>query len=346
MTRKIRLTRFFYRCTWLPWAGLATKFVPARRRETFLSVYGPLSLLFLLSIWAATLIFGFGLLHLACSSVSDAEGGMERFVASVYFSGTSFFTLGLGDMAPHTLTGRILTVIEAGLGIGFLALILSYLPVLNQSFAVRETNISMLDARAGSPPTASAMLSRHARGRGVEDLRELLYNWEHWSAELLESHLSYPVLAYFRSQHENQSWLSALTAILDVSAFLISCSEKHCWHQAQLTFAIARHAVVDLSIVFNLPPEKGLRRPLLPEELASLREILAHETYMAEKAEGFEERLEELRDMYEPYVHALAGHFRMPLPPWSPASSRKDNWQASAWQGVRRGPGAEKRHHF
>ena len=347
VTRKLRLTRFFYRSTWLFWTHLAARFVPARRRETFLSVYGPLSLLFLLSIWAATLIFGFGLVHLACGSVADTGGDLERLVTSAYYSGTTFFTLGLGDLSPHTLTGRILTVIEAGLGIGFLALIISYLPVLNQSFAARETNISMLDSRAGSPPTASAMLRRHARGRGVEDLRELLYNWEHWAAELLESHLSYPVLAYFRSQHENQSWLSALTSILDISAFLISCEEKHCGHQAELTFAIARHAVVDLAIVFNLPPKRDLKRRLLPEELMSFKGILAHDTFSAEKEEGFEQRLEELCDMYEPYVRALADHFFMPLPGWAPSTSRKDNWQTSAWQGPRLGPGAQRQHrHF
>ena len=102
--------------------------------------------------------------------------------------------------------------LEAGLGLGFLALIIGYLPGMNQSFANREEAISLLDARAGSPPTALEMLRRHGPDNGLQELERFLNLWERWSSELLESHLSYPVLAYFRSQHDNESWLAALTA--------------------------------------------------------------------------------------------------------------------------------------
>ena len=115
--------------------------------------------------------------------------------------------------------GRFLVAIESGMGFAFLALVIAYLPALNQSFSRREVSISLLDARAGSPPTASEMFRRHGHDHGMEALRQLLHEWERWSAELLEGHLSYPVLAYFRSQHDNQSWLAALTAILDTCAW-------------------------------------------------------------------------------------------------------------------------------
>src|SRR5204863_6718456 len=143
--------------------------------------------------------------------VSD---GTISFRTYLYFSGSTFFTLGLGDVVAGTWTGRILTVLEAGMGLGFLAIVVGYLPVLYQAFSRRELNISLLDARAGSPSTAAELLRRHFDGNASVELGAFLRDWERWAAELLESHLSYPVLAYYRSQHSNQSWLAAMTTIL------------------------------------------------------------------------------------------------------------------------------------
>src|SRR5262249_35490875 len=142
---------------------------------------------------------------------------------------------------------RVLVVTESGLGFGFLALVISYLPVIYQAFSRREVNIVLLDARAGSPPTAAELLRRHAGADGVEPLERLLGDWERSTADILESHVSYPVVAYFRSQHTNESWLAALTAILDACSLLLSCVENTSSRQARLTFAMCRHTVVDLA---------------------------------------------------------------------------------------------------
>src|SRR5262249_46157166 len=138
-----------------------------------------------------------------------------------YVSGITFFTLTFGDVVPTGAVGRVLSVLEAGLGMAFLAVVISYLPVLSQAFSRREATISLLDARAGSPPAAGEFLLRLARGGGVASLDGFLAEWERWAAELLESHLSFPPLAYYRSQHANQSWLAALAAALDASAFVL-----------------------------------------------------------------------------------------------------------------------------
>ena len=189
-------------------------------------------------------------------------------------SGTTFFTLGLGDVRPVTFGARVITIIEAGMGFGFLALVVAYLPALNQSFSRREASISMLDARAGSPPTAVRMLEKHNHEGGMDELREQLSQWEQWSAELLESHLSYPVLAHYRSQHDNQSWLAALTVVLDTSALVLAGIEGVCTRQAELTFAMARHAIVDIAAVFNQPPRKPEKDRLGDEGLTRLRSML------------------------------------------------------------------------
>jgi hypothetical protein len=286
----------------------------------------------LLSVWACVLINGFALLHWALGSAVLAREGRTDYLTDLYLSGTTFFTLGLGDALPRSDVSRLLVVVESGLGFAFLALVISYLPVLNQTFARREVSISLLDARAGSPPTASEMLRRHVHERGKEALRELLHEWERWSAELLEGHLSYPVLAYFRSQHDNQSWLAALTAILDTCALIIAGLDGVCGRQAELTFAIARHAVIDLSLVFRTNPFEPGRDRLPQERLDKLRAILAGNGQKLREGDAVDRKLHELRQMYEPYVNALAIYFQVILPPWIADDGWIDNWQGSYWE--------------
>lgn len=323
------MTRLFYRCTWRPWLALAKAIASGRRLETLLSFFGPLSLLMLLSLWAVGLVVGFALLFKASGSPLMVQ--YKGFPTDIYLSGTTFFTLGLGDVTPHTSLGRFLVVLEAGMGFAFLALVIGYLPALNQSFSRREVSISLLDARAGSPPTALEMLRRHSSDHALAALQQLLHDWERWSAELLESHLSFPVLAYFRSQHDNQSWLAAFTAILDTCALVMVGLEGACERQAQLTFAMARHAAVDLSLVFQTEPRTSHHSRLSSSDLAELRAQLAATGLRMREGEEADERLHQLRQMYEPYVISLGHYLHMSVPPWMPASGRKDNWQVSAW---------------
>jgi len=337
VTRRFRLTRFFYRNSWRPWVKMVKAFVPVRKRENWLSYFGPLSLLLLLSIWAGGLICGFALIHWALGSAVLTMNGEAGLFSDLYLSGSTFFTLGLGDALPRTSLARLLVVVESGMGFAFLALVIGYLPALNQSFARREVSISLLDARAGSPPTASEMLRRHGHERGKEALQQLLHEWERWSAEFLEGHLSYPVLAYFRSQHDNQSWLAALTAILDTCALIMAGLEGTCERQAKLTFAMARHAVVDLSLVFRTSPREPGHDRLPPERLAELRQLLTDNGQKLREGDVFDGKLRELRLQYEAYVFALASYFQVSLPPWIAAANRVDNWQGSFWERPERG---------
>src|SRR5205807_4101087 len=327
--RRVRLTRLFYRSTWRPWSALARLLSPGKRRETYLSFYGPLSLLLLLSVWAAGLIVGFAIMHWALGSAINVVDRSANFGTDLYLSGTTFFTLGLGDVIPRTPFSRALTVIEAGMGFGFLALVIGYLPVLYQSFSRRELNITLLDARAGSPPSAEELL----RGFGAdhEELTVLLAEWERWGAEVLESHLSYPVLSYYRSQHDNQSWLAALTTVLDASALVMVGIEGACARQASLTFAMARHAVADLAQVLGRPPVGSAPDRLPSSELGRLRTGLAAAGIVLHAGDGAEDKLAELRRMYEPYVAALARYLLMPLPAWRAGAEPHENWRTSAW---------------
>ena len=332
VTRRFRLTRAFYRLVWLPWSAIARRLKKNKQRETFLSVFGPLSLLALLVLWAATLVYGFASLHWAFGSHINLVNGRADFLSDLYYSGTTFFTLGLGDIAPVGGVARAITVIEASLGFGLLALVIGYFPVLYQAFSRREVNISMLDARAGTPPTAAELLRRHQEGQSLESLDRLLQDWEMWAADLMESHLSYPVLCFFRSQHDNQSWLGALNAVLDTCSLVMVGIDGIPKWQAQLTFKMARHAVVDISQIFNASPVKHDGARLPKNDLDTLRSILSATGVALRNEEGDENTFEELRAMYEPYTHVLSRYLMMPLPGWLPKARASDNWQTSAFE--------------
>ena len=325
VVRRFRLTRAFYRLLWTPWRAVARRLPEGNRRENLLTVFGPFSLLLLMALWALGLVVSFALLHWGLGSqLQDSHGG-SGFGVDLYMSGTTFFTLGLGDVTPTTIVARLLTALEAGMGFAFLALVIGYLPLISQAFSRREVSISMLDARAGSPPTAAQLLCRHG-GEGGDDLLDLLRNWERWSAELLESHISFPVLSYFRSQHDNQSWVAALTTVLDVCALIVARIDERPVTTARLTFAMARHAVADLCAVFRLEPASPPRDRLPVAEEKRLESVLAAVDLRLRSDEASVAEFMSLRSMYEPYVHALSRFLLMPLPEWVPPEAVQPGW--------------------
>ena len=342
VSRRFRLARIYTRSTWRVWSALARRIPSLERREAILAIYGPLALLVLLALWVFLLILGYALLLWGLATpLTVAGGATPEFGTDLYFSGTTFLTLGLGDIIPHAGPSRAVVVIEVGTGFGMLALVIGYLPVLYQAFSRREMRISLLDAHAGSPPTAGALLLRHPPSRRARRLTDILAEWENWSAELLETHLSYPLLAFYRSQHENQSWVAALAMILDACALVLACGrgavgkeEEELAEQAAFTFAMARHASIDLAQVFqSASPKVVVSDGRLPSaEHTRLRALLAtvRGSSDAKESSAVVSQLDDLRKLYEPYLEGLAKALLMPLPPWIPAPDDLDDWQTTA----------------
>jgi Ion channel len=328
--RQYRLTSWFYRRTWVPWRKITTHIKSPSQRENFLGYFGPLSLLVLLGLWAATLIFGFALMQYGAGEHFQLSGEPITFGRLLYHSGETFFTLGYGDIVPTSPFARLLAVLEAGMGFGFLGTVVGYLPTIYAAFSRREVQISLLDARAGSPPTTAELLGRFGNRQQLEfDL--ILREWERWAGEVLESHISYPPLSFFRSQHSNQSWLGALTTILDTTALIIAGVDNVRCEQAKITFAMARHAVVDLAQVIRATydPQQPDRMP--DEELARLRKSLAERNVKLKEGPEIEEKLRHLRSLYEPYSQSIARALLITLPPWIHTDKKKDNWEAGPW---------------
>ncbi|HEV8190708.1 MAG TPA: ion channel [Ktedonobacterales bacterium] len=340
VSRRFRLARAYFRSTWRAWSALAQRVPSGERREAVRAIYGPLALLVLLALWVFLLIVAYALLLWGLGSPLAITGGAAAgFGADLYFSGTTLLTLGLGDVIPHARPARAVAVLEVGTGFGVLALVIGYLPALYQAFSRREMRISLLDAHAGSPPTAGALLLRHPPARRAQRLTVILAEWEAWSAELLETHLSYPILAYYRSQHEDQSWVAALAMILDACALVLVCErslvrDEELAEQAAFTFAMARHAAVDLAQVFHTPRFQVVvsHGRLPPDERTRLRDLLATVGGASDAGTGgrVESRLDELRALYEPYMQGLSAYLLMALPPWVPAPDTLDDWQTTA----------------
>jgi hypothetical protein len=336
-TGRLRITRLFYLATWRPWAAFARHVHNPKAREQMYSIYGPGSLLFLLLLWASFLMFGFAFIFFGLGtpftdSLSNAST-LAHLRTDLYVSGTTLVTLGLGDVVPRTVSARALIILETGTGLGLVALVIGYIPVLYGAFSHREVSVALLDGRAGSPPTSSELLRRHAFAGGQEALVILLVEWERWSAEILESHISYPILCYYRSQHDNQSWLSALTAVLDCCALLISVVPGQASRQAQLTFAMARHALVDLGHVFHLEEREAWWKSqhipgrLPPESFSVLCDVMTEAELRLCGDPEAPARLHALRALYEPHALALAEYLGMALPGWIPEPRAKDQWK-------------------
>ncbi len=365
---RFRITRLFFILTWRPWHLMARRIRSVKVRDTFYSIYGPLSLPLLLVVWAVGLIVGFGFLYFALGTpFNDPTPGQlasasGRLRTDLYVSGTTLFTLGLGDVVPRGVMARSLLILESGMGLGFVAVVIGYLPVLYAAFSRREVSVALLDARAGSPPTATELVRRHNFDGGTDELILLLEEWERWSAELLESHISYPVLCYFRSQHDNQNWLTALTSVLDTCSLLIASIRGNSARQAQLTFAMARHAIADLTQVFNLQPVQPPVDRLSREEFGRMCGELSDAGVSLCADPSSAARLDRMRSLYEGHAYALSQYLAIPLQPWVADRPLKSNWKTVSQvraeaEAVRRGTGnaaafsaeplpQEEDHHF
>ncbi len=221
---------------------------------------------------------------------------------------------------------------EAGTGFAFLGVVVGYLPVIYSSFSSREMEISLLDSRAGSPPSAGELLARLGCCPDPIVLDNIFRDWERWSADLLASHISYPVLCFFRSQHSNQSWLGALTTMLDVTSLVLAGIDGIQKEQAKLTFAMARHAAVDLAQVVNAVYDPHATDRLPSEQLEALRKTLIAAGMRPEAGCRGRSKAPETAFPLRALLRRAGPPASVdPAPVAARPRRRKDNWQGGPW---------------
>ena len=326
---RFRLTKLFYPTLWAIWRRVVQLLAQGGRREAYLGAFGPLSVLGIIGIWAALLVLGFGLIHWGTMSPVEAPDRRISFGTYLYLSGVTFFTLGYGDVTPRMGLGRSMMVLEAAVGFIFLAVVISYLPLLYQAFARREAGVAAMYRRAGTPPTPTALLWRYGARRKFAELGALIAQWENWTTELQETYRSYPMLALYRSHQGTQSWLATLTTMLDSCALLtLEMQGTPMWHeplrfQAELTFEVGCEIVEDLLLLLDIaPPTKSVDR-LSPDDWAILHAQLALGGLLLSDNQTVEAELVRLRRRYEPGISVLASHLLLPMPPWVPGGTQQ-----------------------
>jgi hypothetical protein len=298
-------------------------------------IYPPVTLCVLFTRWGGFIVLGFALINYGFA-VQHSTGPLDPFSAW-YYSGVTFLTLGFGDIAPVGSLGRILAVAEAATGLVFLASVISYLPVMYGVVQKREYPIVMLDSKAGSDPSGFELLRRHADAGTMHMLPDFLEKYEHWGAEMLEAYLSYPIIAFYRSQHDTQNWIKTSVAIMDACALIETSFDadddrsRKLKFQARATFASLRHVIVDLAYIIKMPPTEDCSFRLTPEDFTL---IIGELGRLNPRFKGEYESLCDIRALYEPYCVALGAGLLMDLPKWRHEVRQRDNWEIAAWDGT------------
>ncbi len=320
-----RLSGRFYRWSWRLWAATGRRIRDPQSRLSFVAVYGPISIVLLLVLWAGLIIVAFALIYHGLGPRFLAASGAVGFGTLLYTSASTFLTLGLGDVTSPGTIGRLFILLEAGTGYIFLALIITYMPVLDQAYGVREVGNLLIHSRVGHPPSAVKLLHRYSGTDRSEILRGDLREAERWMAEILQSHLSHPMLSFYRAQHWGQSWLVSLTTVLDVCALLIAGGDGLLAAQARVTYRMGLRLLKDLTDALNLTVDPRCRLRLSTAELPALLAAVKGPGLPLSLGPGAAIRLLRLVGRYDVYLVTLSEMLVIPLPSLTqPVETRRE----------------------
>ncbi|MGH7904975.1 MAG: ion channel, partial [Candidatus Dormibacteraceae bacterium] len=309
---RVRVSPHLVGLLWSAWRSAGRLPRRPERREAFLAAFAPGAVLYLLCIWALALVFGYGLLIMAVGGgVRPHPTGLGT---ALYLSAVSLFTLGFGDPVPVAVTARAVVVSEAAIGLGMVALVISLLFSLFSSFQRRESLVVTLDASAGAPPSGLQLLENSARLEMPELLAQTFGAWTQWSAEVLESHLAYPILVYFRSSHDNEAWVNSFGAVMDAAALVIAAVEGLPIGPARLFMKVGRHMVEDLGWYFRFPHTHDLDTTIEEFDIARAR-LLAMGYRLQDREPAWAEFLS-LRQQYAPALERLGEYLSIAPAPW------------------------------
>lgn len=246
---KLATVRYLLRGAWWSWRWVGNRISSLPRRERWLATYGPISVLLFFTVWALALILGYGLIFDGLRD--EMHPASDSLGTSVYFSATTLVPLSYGDFIPIGVAARLTTIAESVTGIVLAALAITLLFSLYEAFQKREELVVTLDALAGAPPSGVQILETAAAHGMREELIKTFDDWKQWAAAVLESHLAYPALVFFRSSHDNEAWLNSFGAVMDAAVLVMSTVEDKSEGPAKLMYRVGNHLVEDLSWYFR-----------------------------------------------------------------------------------------------
>jgi hypothetical protein len=302
---------------WLFWRSVVMRIDNAERREDTLGIFAPLFLVTLLAYWVASEIIGLGLIFWALrAGIRPVPGVFD----AIYFSGASLLTIGYGDFAPVSLAARFLSLFAAATGLGSFAIVTTFLFQTFAAFQRRESFVVTVSERTGSPPSGLELILRHARLGLMNDLSPVLRESQRWIAEVMETHLAYPVLSFFRSSHDDESWVGTLGALLDASTLLMTTVDLENRGQAELTAHLGIHLVRDFNHFFRYPVDDASGVEF--EEFTSAYQALREAGLPLHPLDDAWPAFSKKRAIYATPLNSMAHWWRIPPARWIGDRSR------------------------
>lgn len=310
--RKVQLARGVVRPLWYVWRWVSQRTSRVDRSEARLAAFAPIALLILFAIWAAALVVGYGLL--IDGLAEQIRPPPPDLITSLYISASTLVPLAYGDFVPEGGAARLVIVAESATGVGLAALAITLLFSLYESFRAREQLVISLDALAGAPPSGVQILETAAELGIRDDLKETFDEWREWSAMVLESHLAYPLLVYFRSSHDNEAWVNSFGAVMDAAVLVMSTVDDGAEGPARLMFTVGNHLVEDFSWVFRF---KSPDYPIVERsEYDVAVERLVKAGYRVRSGDAGWKKFAKLRSKYAMPLNQMANLLALPPAQW------------------------------
>ena len=308
---RLRLARYVVPPAWRAWRAVATRTRTGIDRDQLLGLYAPAAAILLLVLWLAVIVIGYGLILFALRA--ELRPSPDDLGTAIYFAGTSVLTIGYGDIIAGGAVSRLVVLTAAVAGLGLVALVITFLFSLYGSYQRREILVVSLSARAKAPPSAVALLETQARLGLVDELPALFADWERWTAEVLDTHVAYPLLGYFRSSHDETSWISALGAILDAAALVLTTIRGVPRGQAEITKRVGAHLVEDISNNLGLAGD-GSR--VDRDQFDEVYRRLGEAGYDLEPEDNAWHAFERARSSFAGRLEAIADYWATPATLW------------------------------
>jgi hypothetical protein len=309
---KVQLARRLVRPTWVMWRWMSRRSSRIDRTEARLAAFAPVALLMLFAVWAAVVVLGFGLI--IDGLADEFHPSPQDLATSIYISATTLVPLSYGDFVPEGGLARAVIIAESATGVGIAALVITLLFSLYESFRDREVLVVSLDALAGAPPSGVQILETAAKHSMRPELTETFDEWRRWSAMVLESHLAYPLLVYFRSSHDNEAWINSFGAVMDAAVLIISTVDDDSEGPARLMVRIGNHLVEDMSWVFGLKTATDGIVERAEYQVAVERLVKAG--YRVRDTEAGWKQFAELRSKYASPLNQMAHWLVIPPAEW------------------------------
>ena len=305
-----RIGRYLVRGSWSA-LRILRRARPGRSYDRLLGLFAPAMTLGLLGAWVVTLILGYGLILFAIRD--QLRPVPDDFGATLYFAATSVLTLGFGDYVADGMAARVVVSVAAVSGLAVVALVVTFLFSLYGSYQRREVQVVGLQAAAGAPPSAVTLLETVGQLGLVGRLPDFFLTWQTWAVEVLDSHVAFPLLGYFRSSHDNLSWISALGTVLDAASLVLTTIVGVPRGEAKLFKRVGTHLVED---IYNLGFRGGEAAGVDRASFDSVCDRLEEAGYTLEPRDAAWSAFESARATYAQRLEEMATYWATPATQW------------------------------